>query len=349
MADQRKTAGGLLGLHAQTPVHPGAGTALGVVDLPVQRERHTHWPNAAGSSLKGILRDACRDVISRDPNLDALDRHDDDRDEAGQVTKRVERTGRNRDRADNTLLLNELFGPPTAGSSEFAGALSVTDARLAAFPVRSLKGVFAWVTCPAVLDRLARDADLAGLAGLPDHTAITRTLDAAKQASAFPCATAPDCPCLTGGSVVLEEFEFKKLEGDPVPVAKWIAETLFPVAPAYQGTRERFVKHLVVLHDDDFTHFARYATEILARIKLNYETKTVDGGALFYQEFLPAETLLYSVVLANPARGRKDIAAAELLGRLAGFLPPVLQVGGDESVGKGYCGVRLTTANGGVK
>ncbi|HEX4613493.1 MAG TPA: hypothetical protein VH092_35250, partial [Urbifossiella sp.] len=97
------------------------------------------------------------------------------------------------------------------------------------------------------------------------------------------------------------------------------------------------------------THFARYATEILARIKLNYESKTVDGGALFYQEFLPAETLLYSVVLANPARGRKDIPAADLLGRLAGFLPPVLQVGGDESVGKGYCGVRLTTANGGAK
>jgi CRISPR-associated protein Cmr4 len=349
VADQRKTAGGLLGLHAQTPVHPGAGTALGVVDLPIQRERHTHWPNAAGSSLKGILRDACRDRIAGNPDLDSLDRHDDERDEAGQVSKRVERKGRSRERADNTLLLNELFGPPTTGAAEFAGALSVTDARLAAFPVRSLKGVFAWVSCPAVLDRLARDADLAGLAGLPDYAAVTRTLDAAKRGKAFPCVTAADCPCLTGGSVVLEEFEFKKLEGDPGPIARWFAETLFPADAAYRGTRERFVKHLVVLHDDDFTHFARYATEILARIKLNYESKTVDGGALFYQEFLPAETLLYSVVLANPARGRKDIPAADLLGRLAGFLPPVLQVGGDESVGKGYCGVRLTTANGGAK
>ncbi len=29
---------GLLFLHAQTAIHPGSGTALGVVDLPVQRE-----------------------------------------------------------------------------------------------------------------------------------------------------------------------------------------------------------------------------------------------------------------------------------------------------------------------
>ena len=42
-----------------------------------------------------------------------------------------------------------------------AGAITLTDARILAFPVRSLKGVFAWVTCPAVLERLARDLGLA--------------------------------------------------------------------------------------------------------------------------------------------------------------------------------------------
>src|SRR5205823_6002920 len=120
-----------------------------------------------------------------------------------------------------------LFGPPSANAAEFAGALSVTDARLAAFPVRSLKGVFAWVTCPTVLDRLARDADLAGLpAVLPDHSVLTRTLEAAKKARTFPAITAADCPCLTDGSVVLEEFEFRRLDGDPTAVAKWLSEAL---------------------------------------------------------------------------------------------------------------------------
>src|SRR5207253_5149205 len=51
----------LLFLHAQTGLHPGSGTALGTVDLPVQRERHTHWPTVPGSALKGILRDRARE------------------------------------------------------------------------------------------------------------------------------------------------------------------------------------------------------------------------------------------------------------------------------------------------
>ena len=49
----------VLFIHALTGLHPGSGTALGVVDLPVQRERHTQWPVIPGSSLKGILRSTC--------------------------------------------------------------------------------------------------------------------------------------------------------------------------------------------------------------------------------------------------------------------------------------------------
>ena len=43
-----KVLGALLGIHAQTSLHPGTGTTLGTVDLPIQRERHTHWPTIAG-------------------------------------------------------------------------------------------------------------------------------------------------------------------------------------------------------------------------------------------------------------------------------------------------------------
>ena len=67
---QEPTNAGLLGIHALTPLHPGAGTALGTVDMPVQRERHTHWPNIAGSALKGILRDTCREQVKQDHGND---------------------------------------------------------------------------------------------------------------------------------------------------------------------------------------------------------------------------------------------------------------------------------------
>jgi CRISPR-associated protein Cmr4 len=330
----RKFRGALLALHAQTALHPGAGTALGTVDLPVQRERHTHWPTVAGSALKGILRDGHREQIAARQDLDALPRFD------GQPDERAERRNR-RQKADATLELNELYGPPTAGSHEFGGALSVTDARLLAFPVRSLKGVFAWVTCPAAIQRLHRDAELAGLAvqwPVPDSVPGNQVV-----------VPADDCPCLIEGRyVVLEEFEFEKAVPADGRLARWVADCLLPSTGAYAATRGRLARQLLVLSDDDFTHFARHATEVSARIGLDYDTKTVKSGALFYQEFLPAETLFYSVVLVNAARTRNGQArpADALLRSFREHLPALLQVGGDETTGKGLCATRLTEGGG---
>jgi CRISPR-associated protein Cmr4 len=286
----------LLFLHAQTSLHPGSGTALGTVDLPVQRERHTHWPVVPGSTLKGILRDVCR------------------------------RAGGNNDD------LFAAFGPETAEADKHAGALSLTDARILAFPVRSLKGVFAWVSCPAVLERLVRDLSLVQTNGevlqLPASPPKDRAL----------CHR--DSPLLVDGkTLVLEEFEFDR-SGDADPAARWISEHAF--GPGDRFTPQRFRTHFVVLHDDDFTHFVRHATEVVARVGLDYEHKTVKPGALFYEEFLPAETLFYSVMLANPSRREGHTKSAhEILSYVRGNLPQILQIGGDETIGKGICAVRL--------
>lgn len=344
MSDSPKPAvrGALLGLHAQTATHPGSGTALGTVDLPVQRERHTHWPNVAGSALKGILRDACRERIAQRPGLDGLDRFDDERDkDTDEIIeeKRRPREGSKRQRADATLDLNAIFGPPAGSSSEFAGSLSVSDARIIAFPVRSLKGIYAWVTCPTALERLRRDAALAGIKADFSHPSPSSPDQAIVPAGS---------PCVVGTHVVLEEYEYQISEGDCGPLAKWLANTLLPDGEHYAATRERFSRHLIILHDDPFTHFARYATEIAARIGLNYDTKTVKTGALFYQEFLPAESLFYSVLLANPSRaklGKSAKDAEAILTDVKGYLPDWLQVGGDETTGKGYCWVRFNGGN----
>jgi CRISPR-associated protein Cmr4 len=270
----------LLYLHAITSLHPGSGTALGVVDLPIQRERHTGWPIVPGSSIKGVLRDACRRKASDDP------------------------------------LLETAFGPArieSGSEAAFAGALSLTDARILAFPVRSLKGVFAWVTCPQALRRWERDAALANLAVvLPELTL--------REGKAL---AAPGTTLLASGKIVLEEFVFEHLP---------VSHSLFPALP--QEDRSR----VVVLDDSDFTYFVRHATEVTARIKLNHDTKTVDKGALFYQEFLPAETLLYSVVLGSASHKPNDgSSASAMLQYLFQQLPEHIQIGGDETTGKGIC------------
>lgn len=286
----------LLFMHALTGVHPGGGTALGVVDLPVQRERHTQWPLIPGSSLKGVLRDSCRVALG-----------DDDRD-----------------------MLYAAFGPETDRAADFAGALAFTDARLLAFPVRSLRGVFAWVTCPAVLARLVRDAKL-----------LAESRDAPPEASPVGRGMAA-CPdksdlLLNGVRLVLEEFEFRRSQDDG-GIAEWLARQ----AVEDEATSDRLRRNLVVLHDDDFTHFARHATEVIARVGLDYETKTARGKALFYEEFLPPETLFYAVVMATRSRSEQvERDAGAMLDLLRNHAPPILQIGADQTIGKGLCAIRI--------
>lgn len=285
----------LLFIHALTGLHPGGGTALGVVDLPVQRERHTQWPVIAGSSLKGVLRDAWRSKLG----------------------------------AENHQLL-AAFGPDTANASDFAGALAFTDARLLAFPVRSLCGVFAWVTCRAVLGRLERDARLlAGNSATPPTAPPVKRGDAA-------CPKGSDL-LVDGERLLLEEFEFHR-SGNDAGAADWLAEN----AVTDKATAARLAQNLVVLHDDDFTHFARHATEVVARVGLDYERKTVRGGALFYEEFLPPETLFYAVAMATDSRSKQvECNAAGMLALLRSHTPPVLQIGADQTIGKGLCTIRM--------
>lgn len=289
----------MLFIHALTGVHPGGGTALGVVDLPIQRERHTQWPMIAGASLKGVLRDACREAIP-----------------------------------DRTRF-HAVFGPETAHASDFAGALALTDARLLAFPVRSLRGVFAWVTCRAVVERLARDSKL--LAGHhdppPEAPAVSRGDAACSKGSEL---------IIQGARLLLEEFEFRRMGADQ-GISGWIADRAVTDKP----TAERLRRNLVILHEDDFTHFARHATEVIARVGLDYETKTARNKALFYEEFLPSETLLYSVALATDSRNKDaNINAADILKILRDHAPKIMQIGADQTTGKGLCAVSVISHGG---
>lgn len=68
----------IVGMLAETFVHPGSGQTVGAIDLPVAREVATNYPFIAGSSLKGALRDAYEQI---------------DRDGADKVFGRQENAG----------------------------------------------------------------------------------------------------------------------------------------------------------------------------------------------------------------------------------------------------------------
>lgn len=140
--------------------------------------------------------------------------------------------------------------------------------------------------------------------------------------------------------MILEEFEFKQATrgSGTSAVAAWIAQHAIEDA----GTGDRLKTHLAILHDDDFTHFAQHATEVTARIGLDYERKTVRSGALFYEESLPSETLFYALVTAEDSRRKStQMTADQVLAWLQGHSRKTIQLGGSESVGKGICAVRF--------
>ncbi len=114
-------------LYAVSPVHMGAGSAAGLIDNPIQRERHTGHPSFAGSGIKGAVRHGF-EALNGDP-----------------------------------ALIDALFGPESGSGELHAGAISFGDAQLVAFPVRSLKGGYVLATCPAALARTQRLLTLTGI------------------------------------------------------------------------------------------------------------------------------------------------------------------------------------------
>lgn len=215
-----------------------------------------------------------------------------------------------------------VFGPESNNASDYAGALAVTDARLLLLPVRSLTGHFKWVTCPAVLTRLTRDLQMIGRqAGfsVPDEPAVG--------AVATPSG---------GHPIFLEEFQFIQSAAD-------LTEGIAALA-GFGMEQAALQNQLVIMRNDDFADFCRTATAITPHVAIDNSRKTVVPGALWYEETLPPDTLLYAMLLANGARngGASPLSDTDVMSKVTGmFTPPYLQVGGNETVGMGWCKVTM--------
>ena len=218
-----------------------------------------------------------------------------------------------------------LFGPRSVSSDHgaFAGALAIGDAHLLALPVRCLAGIVSYVTCPFILRRHARDLRRAGVAPLPQ---LPRgpDRDTAK--------TTPASVNLVGDKLVLEDLDLPtcrdgELEG-------WAERIAGDVHPDDAAARNDFVARFAIVPDDVMSFLAETATEVRARIRLDPETGTVSQGALWYEEHLPAETVLWGVfALSNSNNDADKRSADELATALSGTM--LLQLGGNAGIGNG--------------
>lgn len=301
-------------LLCETPLHAGSGSELGIVDLPIQRERHTGFPKIEASSLKGAIRQAFETklVLSKDNREDAK---------------------------ENLIKINRIFGYDEADlpgnnndhknafgeDTQFIGCMAVTDARLLLFPVKSLHGVFAWLTCPKILSRFKEDLKTADInATLPDIS--TNSI-----------AVAEETTLMDNGSIQLEEFTFKDLEkkNDVKQLGTWLKDHLLGKEDKSYWA-EKLEKDIVVMNDTDFAHFVQLSTEVVTRTKIDNTTGTVAAGALFTEEYLPAESVLYTVVLfADEMSKYKEKMKADEVKDFFKQLPCVMQIGANATLGKG--------------
>lgn len=273
-------------IHALSPLHAGTGQGTGVIDLPIAREKATNIPIFPGSSLKGALR-GLYDSKSKEEVEEA----------------------------------KKIFGE--GGDFGCQGSVLFSDAHLLLLPVRSVKGVFAWVTCPYVLNRFCRDfMKDAGSWSVKDNSKCIVLKDSALQVS--------------GSKVCLEEIDLNAEE----------ISTLYPsldlIRNVFSGDRRNaFDRHFCIVSDDVFSFLLTTSMEIVARIKIKDDSKTTEKGSLWYEEALPVESILYGIAVLSPVP-KAGLREEDLKKKLNICSEKTIQLGGKTTVGRGLCKITFT-------
>ncbi len=292
-------------LYSVSPVHMGAGSGVGIVDNPIQRETHTGHPRFAGSGIKGAVRHSFESL------------------------------------GGDKSLINDLFGPEAQSSNLHAGAVSFGDAQLVAFPIRSLRESFVYATSPQALARTQRLMHIADKKVEWDIPSVEPgTCCAIKDSKALDEKGKLDLEVFQycHGDA---EAQSESLRA----IAKDLAEQAIPTEDSYEFFRNKLKKDLVVLSDSDFTYFVQHSTSVEAHVCIDENTGTAVDSGLFYTENLPPEALLVAPLLASKVRsGKADEAqpAEEVMCKMRSVVDSqLLQIGGDATIGRGLVAARV--------
>jgi CRISPR-associated protein Cmr4 len=356
----------ILFVKAVTSVHAGAGTGVEHIDLPIQREQPTKFPIIYGSSFKGSLReyairklwssltDNCKQVITLEDIDDLIEKLELDEDKIDKLVEQLKlKKEEVKEICKKILKENKVNEIPTEendsedkkcfkkfckeiktlaeifGTQDNRGKITFTDLRILFFPVKSLKGVFAYVTCPYVLKRFYEQVD--SLIGDKD---VLKIDDLKFDENSFQAYVTEESDLVLKSNeqeyIVLEEFAFKvkktklKTENNTDSLNISGLKKLLNTGELYE-----LEKRIVIVPDEIFAFLVQHYTEVVTRIKINPETGTVQEGALWTEEYLPAESVLYSVLF-------KQETSRDL--KLKDYLPndgELLNLGGNQTIGKG--------------
>lgn len=228
-------------------------------------------------------------------------------------------------------LAQRLFGPRlvTRNEESFAGAMAVGDAHLLILPVRALAGISCFVTCPFILTRYARDLRASGL----------QTPDIPRPPDERTALLVPQSVNRLDDKLVLEELDLEVIESPQAAEwAQWIAAQVHAGDADGKGD---FLQRVAIVPDAIMGFFSETAMELRTRISIDENTGTVKKGALWFEEHLPAESILWNVYALSDSRapGLEPMPAQQLAEKLHPLGSEqrelLLQLGGQAGVGRG--------------
>lgn len=202
--------------------------------------------------------------------------------------------------------------------SQSSAAPSFSDAQLLLFPLRSIRGIFTWVTSLKILQQFD--------AALKDSTCSPRWPLVGLNEEAF--LTGPHNNCVLKEQALLEEHCFPVVVEPRVQgISRWLASNLFPTSAEFQWWSAKLARDLIIVPDS--------VLRLLVQQNLHFEVEAtagsqqVDSALASLVEFLPTETVLYATLGEGLAEAELEV--------------PLISVGYKQVFGRGLCRLRLVT------
>lgn len=239
--------------------HIGSGESVNIIDLPIQREKHTGFPFITSNSLKGSLREHFENV--NDDEVKNLYLFGHEQSAYKKLNAESKKEYPNIDRA---------------------GSIAITDSRLLLFPVRSYYGIWAYITCPYVLKNFATHYNTYVK---PESPISFKDLD--------------NCIDLVSDESKIYKSEqnhnFAYLEEHKLSLNISNNQNFTDniITLINQTNIQNLFENILIVQDEIFSYFTNFHTIISPHNKISDQGISEN---LFYEEMLNCESILYSFV-----------------------------------------------------
>lgn len=221
--------------------------------------------------------------------------------------------------------LYKIFGGEDGEAS--SSLIGFTDAKLLLFPVKSMSDFYKLITCPYIISRWLEDLMLNG----------EEESDFNVDNYSMEDGTAISLGDNEEDTFLLEEYVFSANRRSDTLNGK-----IDELKKLFQSIKGVNLDKVLILSNSDFSEMISMHTEIITRNKIDIDKGVADKTGLFTEEYLPAESILYFIVLEtgrfqSGEGGKEDKNSKNnSIDYYKGKIGSVFQVGANLTIGKGF-------------